>query len=60
MKDISDVTLGDKLGWEKKLLGMYVSGHPLETPKGKFENHEHKIDKVLTYRDGASVLVAGI
>ncbi|HEY4505957.1 MAG TPA: DNA polymerase III subunit alpha [Candidatus Paceibacterota bacterium] len=60
LKDIPDVTLGDKLGWEKELLGMYVSGHPLETHKGKFENHEHKIDKVLTYRDGAPVLVAGI
>jgi DNA polymerase-3 subunit alpha len=30
LPDIADVPLEDKLGWEKELIGVYVSGHPLD------------------------------
>ncbi len=37
LKEGKPVSLLDKLTWEKELLGIYVSGHPLEAhlPKGK-------------------------
>lgn len=38
LKQMDDVTIDVKLGWEKELLGLYVSGHPLD-------NYEDKILK---------------
>ncbi len=32
-----NTTLGNKLMWEKELLGLYISGHPLESFKSKLE-----------------------
>lgn len=38
----------DKLSWEKELLGLYVSGHPLEKYKDFLENMTMPIKKINT------------
>ncbi len=38
----------DKLNWEKQLLGLYVSGHPLEKYKEMIENMATSIKKINT------------
>jgi DNA polymerase III subunit alpha len=50
----------DKLIWEKELLGLYVSGHPLEKFREKFAKPENTIVHNRTLRDGAETAVAGI
>ncbi|MBI2100895.1 MAG: DNA polymerase III subunit alpha [Candidatus Vogelbacteria bacterium] len=49
----------EKLAWEKELLGLYVSGHPLEKFRNKFKN-ENVIKKIKEKRDGESVAAAGV
>jgi DNA polymerase-3 subunit alpha len=39
-------SMDDKLGWEKELLGLYLSGHPLDKHKEKFEKSEMNIAKL--------------
>ncbi len=51
----------DKLMWEKKLLGLYISGHPLDTYKHKLESRETNIRKVKeTSKDKETVVIGGI
>jgi len=40
------VSLKDKLDWEKELLGMYVSGHPLDAHKGLLEKARFSLAKI--------------
>ncbi len=49
-----------KLAWEKELLGLYVSEHPLKELKNDLEQVASPILEVLEGRDGASVRVAGV
>ncbi|OHB17345.1 MAG: DNA polymerase III subunit alpha [Parcubacteria group bacterium RIFCSPHIGHO2_01_FULL_45_26] len=60
MKSAPPATLGDRLRWEKELLGLYISGHPLETHKAKFDKHDQTIDKIVKMEGGTPVLVAGL
>ncbi len=41
-----DATMEEKLGWEKELLGLYISGHPLDKHKEKFDKHDMSISKL--------------
>jgi len=56
-----EATQMDKLTWEKELLGLYISGHPLDRFLHKFASREVDIKKVKeTYKDGQEVVVGGI
>lgn len=45
--DMSKVaTLEEKLIWEKELLGLYISGHPLDKHADKFNKHDTSIKKL--------------
>ncbi len=48
------------LAWEKELLGLYVSGHPLDEHKNKLEKSGTSIHKVRDKSEGAMVVAAGI
>lgn len=48
------------MNWEKELLGLYVSGHPLDDFKDKFANNEHSIKSVKTLPDDKMVVIGGI
>ncbi len=51
----------DKLAWEKELLGLYISGHPLDRYRDIITKKDMNIKKALAeIKDGASVIVAGI
>jgi DNA polymerase-3 subunit alpha len=51
----------EKLLWEKELLGLYVSGHPLDRVREKLEKREINIAKILEKgKEGNTVTIAGI
>ena len=50
----------DKLSWEKELLGLYISGHPLEQYKEKFMSKEMNIKKLNDFQEGAITVIGGI
>ncbi len=51
----------DKLLWEKELLGLYISGHPLDSFRAKLEGKESDIKKIKeTGREKQPVTFGGI
>jgi len=54
-----EARLEEKLAWEKELLGLYISGHPLEKFRTKF-NDQNTIKKLKAERDGTIVAAAGV
>jgi DNA polymerase-3 subunit alpha len=67
--DVEDIKLSpapetakaDKLMWEKELLGLYISGHPLDSFKDKLETRENNIKKAKeTAKEKTPVVVGGI
>ncbi len=60
-----DATQAEKLLWEKELLGLYISGHPLDRLRDKLEKRTVNIKKIKedkegTLGNGISVTLAGI
>lgn len=69
LSDTSELTLqpvdaiakDDQLAWEKDLLGLYISGHPLEKFKEKLEKRDSDIRRIKTQlHPGMTAVVAGI
>ena len=51
----------EKLAWEKELLGLYISGHPLDKFKEKLAKQKADIKTIKeSVRPGADVVVAGV
>jgi len=51
----------ETLGYEKELLGFYVTGHPLDTYAGHFDSAKYtRITDVLEMTESGSVKMAGI
>ncbi len=56
-----EVTIKEKLIWEKELLGLYVSGHPLDEFREKIEKSSTLIKKAKTeIKVGVPVTIAAI
>jgi len=53
-------TQKDKLLWEKELLGLYISGHPLDLYKDKLLALKMTIEKLPELQEGAETVLAGI
>jgi len=53
------VTLREKLSWEKELLGLYISGHPLEDFKEKLENQKNNIKNIKEKGKKDEIVVIG-
>ena len=53
-------TRAQKLAWERDLLGVYVSGHPLDEHREKFEKSERTIARARGAGEGATVIAAGL
>ncbi len=50
-----------RLAWEKELLGLYVSGHPLDRIRDKLEKRDLNIRKIIDEsKENAPVVIAGI
>jgi DNA polymerase-3 subunit alpha len=53
-------TQKDKLLWEKELLGLYISGHPLEAYKDKLLSLQINVEKLSVLSEGTEAVIAGI
>ncbi len=61
LADVPPALPADKLAWEKELLGLYVSGHPLDRFRSIIEGRDMNIRKAKeTLKDNSIVVVAGI
>lgn len=61
LKDAPRAEQKQKLAWEKELLGLYVSGHPLDRVKDKLEKREWDIKKIKErLKDGMECVPVGI
>ncbi len=61
LKDAPAATQAEKLAWEKELLGLYISGHPLDRLREKLEKRDINIKKIKEdIGNGMPVTIAGI
>ena len=61
LKPASEATQAEKLLWEKELLGLYISGHPLDRLRNKLESREVNTKKIKEeIGNGVPVTIAGI
>ncbi len=61
LKEVIPATSTEKLGWEKELLGLYVSGHPLDRVREKLEKAQISIKKTKEeVTNGKDGMIAGI
>lgn len=52
-------SLDEKLTWEKELLGLYISGHPLDKHKDKLQNAKNSIKYAKEHLKGVETVIAG-
>lgn len=50
----------ERLQWEKELLGLYVSGHPLDPFRNKIPRSHSPIATIKAFRSGASIITSGM
>jgi DNA polymerase-3 subunit alpha len=61
LADAPEATMAEKLLWEKELLGLYISGHPLDRLRDKLESRDINIKKIKEeLGNGFPVTIAGI
>src|SRR3989338_4772867 len=61
LKDAKEATQAEKLLWEKELLGLYISGHPLDRIRDKLESRNMNIKKIKEEMgNGMQITIAGI
>ena len=61
MENSSPASQSEKLFWEKELLGLYISGHPLDRIREKLEARDINIKKIKEkMENGMPVTIAGI
>jgi DNA polymerase-3 subunit alpha len=60
LKDASPISLGQRLLWEKELLGLYVSSHPLESFKKVFSKKAFPLNRLKEHIFNQTIRVGGI
>ena len=60
LKPSTPATKKDMLMWEKELLGLFVSGHPLDAHREKMEAIGTTIQNIKTLKDGNTAVAGGI
>jgi len=61
LKESADANQAEKLLWEKELLGLYISGHPLDRLREKLESRDVNIKKIKEeLKNNTPVTIAGI
>ncbi len=53
-------TMDEKLSWEKELLGLYISGHPLDKHADKLKNAKTSIRHAKENLRGVETVIAGL
>ena len=59
LRPAPDATMDQRLEWEKELLGLYVSGHPLDKHKSKFDDEKKSIKHAKEHFKGVEIVIAG-
>ncbi|OGF71072.1 DNA polymerase III subunit alpha [Candidatus Giovannonibacteria bacterium RIFCSPHIGHO2_12_FULL_44_22] len=60
LADAPPASQEEKLRWEKELLGLFISGHPLEKFREVLARQKLNIKMIKTFREGTPVIVGGI
>ncbi|MCR4274456.1 MAG: DNA polymerase III subunit alpha [Candidatus Campbellbacteria bacterium] len=60
LADAESATQTQKLVWEKELLGLYVSGHPLDVHKVFLEKVPTTIEKIKALPSGMTTVIYGL
>jgi len=60
LPEAPEAPVSDMLAWEKELLGLYVSGHPLDAYRDKLARLGHTLADVKRSAAGVEQVVAGI
>ena len=60
LKETKKATPTEQLAWEKELLGLYLTGHPLDKYKEKFKKEENSIAYIKNSREGSLVVIGGM
>ncbi|MDB5238988.1 MAG: polymerase subunit alpha, polymerase subunit alpha protein [Candidatus Parcubacteria bacterium] len=61
LAEVPPADMGDKLAWEKELLGLYISGHPLERYREAIAKKDMNIKKAKeSGAEGSAVVLAVI
>ncbi len=60
LKESAPASKNECLTWEKELLGLYISGHPLDEHKEKLEKSGVSIQKIKEKNEGSIIIAAGI
>ncbi len=61
LQPATPATMEEKLVWEKELLGLYISGHPLDKFKEQLSKSRAKLSKIKKDSiEGVTTVVAGI
>ena len=60
LAEAEDVHMQQRLAWEKELLGLYVSGHPLEVHARKLAGKPHIAEIKQKHTEGSVTVIAGI
>ncbi len=61
LAEVLPATATEKLAWEKELLGLYISGHPLDKYRSVLEKREMNIKKVREQlKEGMTTVVGGL
>jgi len=61
LKETASVSQAEKLLWEKELLGLYISGHPLDRLRQKLESREVNIKRIKEeFSNGMQITIGGI
>ncbi|GMQ95135.1 MAG: DNA polymerase III subunit alpha [Patescibacteria group bacterium] len=60
LKECAPAEKRDMLSWEKELLGLYISGHPLDEHKSKLEKRKATIKGIKDATSGTLVVIAGM
>lgn len=59
-KETEPASKDDKLRWEKELLGLYVSGHPLDKYQARINQLKLSVKRIKGYQEGIETMVAGV
>ncbi len=61
LKSHPEAPISDRLSWEKELLGLYISGHPLDKFKEKLGKLDTDIQKIKKEpKEGKEVMLVGL
>ncbi len=59
LDDAPAASMDQRLIWEKELLGLYVSGHPLDKHAAKLQNNKTTIKHAKEHLKGVETVIAG-